>query len=359
MLFSRPFPNAFGLDIGDLSIKLVYLERKPGWRNRNQLRAKTVRSVVLPPGYIVDGELLQPEMIRKKLLHLLGKEDGKKVIHSPWVVASLPEPKSFLQLIKIDVPPTDLTAEDVEFQAAKNLPYQTDEIHLDYQVVNENPADTFSKVLISAMPKTFADSYTYLLESAGLTPIALEPESIALARSMITANKTYHGEARAILDIGSSRSTLIVYDHNCVQFSACLKFSGELLTMAITQKLGVERDEAEKLKKQNGLAYDSHRPGYLKAITDQTDTLIEEIKKTVAFYKNHFPTPNPVTHITLCGGGANLKGLGSTIARQLKITASTGHPWKNLGAAFSEQENIAALPLATAIGLGLRAVNGF
>ncbi len=124
MFLHHPFTNAFGLDIGDLSIKLVRLSPRQSWRGRPYFVVAEARSLQLPPGAIVNGEIQQPEMVRHKLLLLLGKEGTRKTIKHPWVVSSLPEPKTFLKLIELPIPAAELTSEEVAFQAKKlrNMP---------------------------------------------------------------------------------------------------------------------------------------------------------------------------------------------------------------------------------------------
>jgi Tfp pilus assembly PilM family ATPase len=65
MLLRSPFSGAFGLDIGDLSIKLVQLIPS-AFYERQYFKIKELRTTSLPPGLIVNGEIQQPELIRKK-----------------------------------------------------------------------------------------------------------------------------------------------------------------------------------------------------------------------------------------------------------------------------------------------------
>ena len=58
----------------------------------------------------------------------------------------------------------------------------------------------------------------------------------------------YDNEARAILDIGATGASLIVFDNDIVQFSTSIPFSGEILTTAISQKLGMSYEKAEEAK---------------------------------------------------------------------------------------------------------------
>ena len=105
---------------------------------------------------------------------------------------------------------------------------------------------------------------------------------------MITSNKDYAGQARAILDLGGTRSNLTIYDNNSIQFSTTLNFSGEIVTAAIEQALKIEHSLAEDLKIKNGLKYDAHNPKYLTAVSGIAENLINELKTALLFYKEHF-----------------------------------------------------------------------
>lgn len=348
------FTNAFGLDIGDLSIKLVRLKiHRPLLRGSMSFEIAEARQLRLPPGYIVDGELLQPELVRKKIIELVGQNKKWWNKLPPWVVADLPETKTFLKLITIDSAPADLTDAQVRAQAANHLPFDLADAYLDWQVTSfENG---HSQILLGAAPKITTDSYTYLLASAGLTPLTLEIEGAPLARTMITANKTYTGEARAILDLGAARSGLVIYDNNNLQFSFSLKFSGEKITAALAAGLNLDHDQAENLKIKNGINFDESRPTYLKIISEQTDELVAQITAALKFYQEHFPAGNAVTRIIMCGGGAQCRSLDVYLSRALAIEFKVGHSLKNLGRIFPEQENFAFLPYASALGMALRA----
>lgn len=359
MFLRNPFYSAYGLDIGDLTIKLIQLEANWRFGCGYYFKVKEMRSISLPPGYIVNGEIQQPEEVRKKLLKLLDKTEKRKAVKCPWVVADLPEPKSFLKVIDIDLPEEELTKEDVEFQAKKHLPLDFDQTYIDWQVVpNNKPNSKTTRLLIGAAAKSTADIYTYLLESVGLTPLALEFEGVAIARAMITADKSYINEARAILDLGATRSSLIIYDQNTLQFTKEIDFSGEILTTAIAQELKVDYPTAEKLKIENGLLPNTLYPKYIKAVSETTENLITGIQKALDFYYGHFSDANKVTHITMCGGLARLKNLDLVISQKVGITSAPGHVWKNLKNPQTDyMENVDGLDFVSALGLALRAVN--
>lgn len=353
MFNNNPFEGAFGLDIGDLSLKLVQLSPASTFSRDQRYTIEQMTTITLPPGYIVNGEIQQPEMVRHKLLQLLGKDGHGKRIDSPWVVADLPEPKTFLTSIEIDMPPEQITQEDVEYQCQKHIPFDLAEAYLDWQIVPSLEKTRLTRVLIGATQKTIADSYTYLLESVGLQPIALEVESLAIARSLMSEENT----AGAILDIGATRSSVIIYDAGGVRFSTTINFSGEIINMALIQRLKITYDEAEDLKIKNGLNYTKEKPDYLKIIDELIDDLVIEIKKTIVYYQDHYPQTTPIEQIELCGGMALMQNLLPTLARRLKIKFKLGSAWRKIKTKqLTDNQKNHELTMASATGLALRAI---
>lgn len=356
----NPFSGAFGLHLCDSVIKLVRLEQKWHPKNGTYFAVKDLRKTPLPVGCIANGEIQQKELLSQKIKLLLSKDGYKKAIHSPWVVANLPVSKTFLKLIRINSQAEMITTEAVQFEAAKHLPFESKEVAIDWQIIaddKKNDSNNITKVLIGAAPKNIVDSYLSALEEAGLCPLALEIEDLSIARTMITSAKTYQNEARAILDLGSSRSSLIIYDKGSIQFSSLINTCGDLIDTALALRLKINRETVIKLKNKNGLTYDLEYPLYLKVVSDAIENLIEEIKNILLFYKNHFLNPNPITHITMSGGLSAMKNLDKILTKKLHIDSAPGNAWKNLlNKKFGEDDRFKGLPLATAIGLALRAV---
>lgn len=353
MFNDNPFEGAFGLDIGDLSLKIIQLSPASNFSHDKRCEIVHMATINLPPGYIVNGEIQQPEMVRHKLLQLLGKDGRGKKINSPWVVADLPEPKTFLTSIEIDMPPEQITQEDVEYQCQKHLPFDLAETYLDWQIVPSVEKTKFTRILIGSAQKTIADSYTYLLESVGLQPISLEVESLAIARSLITKEYT----TGMILDIGATRSSVIIYDAGGVRFSTTINFSGEIINMLLIQQLKITYDEAENLKILNGLNFSKEKPDYLKTISELVDSLVIEIKKTIIYYQDHYPLATPIEHIEICGGLAQMQNLTPTLARRLKTKIKPANVWNNIKTnKLTDQQKNQELTMVSATGLALRAI---
>jgi type IV pilus assembly protein PilM len=314
------------------------------------------RSIAMPPGLIVNGEIQEPQKVHNYIRKLLdGRNSGEKPVTSPWVVAVLPEPYGFIKLITVPKPLADIIEDDITIEASKHIPFtESDKYYLDWQVIPDTILKDETKVLITAIPQAISDSYTSLLEGLGLGVVALEIEALSICRAMVTAQKKYVGEARAILDIGSTRSSLIIYDDNTIQLSTSLSYSGELLTTALAQSLKVTHEEAEGLKKRYGLEFKDEKKVWAPLIKE-THKFADEIRKTIFFYYSHFQQTNRITHITMCGSGSALKYLDKVLSLELKIECRPGNVWKNLAPSKNTIHDESALGYATAIGLALRA----
>lgn len=353
-MFLNPFYHSFGLDIGERSIKLVQLQRVRSGFSKFRYRLVHFSQIPLPPGWIVDGELQKPEEIVNALKnHVIKQKDG--LAFSPWVAVSLPETKTYIQLIQLKANGNEINEENIREAAPSYLPYDLDDIYLDWQVIEQKGNN--ASVLLAAVPKRIADSYTYLLNIAGLTPLAMEVEATAITRAVINRKKDLSREARGILDLGATRSSFIIYDHGVIQFSLSLAFAGQEVTEKISRALNLELSEAEKIKKECGLDPKKCKGDLKTALESSLNELANKITQAIQFYKMHFPEKNPLTGIRLCGGGANLPALENYLSAKLKLKIRKANPWVNLFPIEQPPlDEERSLLYATAIGLAMRAL---
>ena len=88
-------PKAFGLDISDLSLKIIELKKKG-----SGLDLACFGETMIAPGIIEKGEINDKKALVKIIKQALSQVKGEK-LKTKNVVASLPEEKAFLQVIKL------------------------------------------------------------------------------------------------------------------------------------------------------------------------------------------------------------------------------------------------------------------
>ena len=83
-------PKVFGLDISDLSLKIIKLEKKGGG-----LTLAGFGETMIKPGIIEKGEIIDKKTLIKIIQQALSQVQGEK-LKTKHVIASLPEEKAFL-----------------------------------------------------------------------------------------------------------------------------------------------------------------------------------------------------------------------------------------------------------------------
>ena len=352
--------ETFGLDITDLSLKIVKLKKK-----NKSFDLVSFNQLEIKPGIIEEGIIKNEEALVKIIKTACQNIKGKK-LDTKYVFASLPEEKSFLQVIQIPKMKEKELVSAVPFQAENYIPLPIDDVYLDFQTIYpiKNYLN-YLNVLIVAMPKKIVDSYISCFKKAGLIPIVLEVESQAIARALI--KKEEAGSAPLILiDFGKNNIDFIIFSDHSIRFTCSVPISSQQLTMAISENLKINYDKAEKLKIEYGLIGEKKNDKakkILQIMTPILNDLISQIQKYSNFYHDHsfdehILPDGKIEKILLCGGGANLKGLPEFLFKNLGIPVELGNPRINfLSKRLNNAINKNILSFTTAIGLALRAMD--
>jgi type IV pilus assembly protein PilM len=349
--------TAFGLDISDLSVKIVKLKKK-----NKYLELASLHEFELEPGIIRGGEIKDSEALIKILRQNLSKVKGER-LRTQKVIASLPEEKSFTQVIQMPIMDKDELRNAVVYEAENYVPLDISEVYLDFQTIKPvyNHLDHID-VLIAALPKRTVDSYLKVLKGAGLKPLVFEIESQAITQAVVKGGMT--PERLLIIDLGASRTGVMIFSGFSLRFTSSVPISGAFLDRAIAKRLHVSLKEAEKLKIRYGLDEKHEVAKILKPILHDVAL---EVKKYLEYYYSHIghehlaPNGKTMERILLCGGGANLKGLINFFSKEFKVPVKLANPWVNILANPAKgHPNMPlkkSLEYTTALGLALRGAN--
>ncbi|MBZ9572048.1 type IV pilus assembly protein PilM [Patescibacteria group bacterium] len=366
-------PEAFGLDISDLSLKIIKLKKK-----RGVLNLVSFGEFPIKPGVIEGGEIKNGEALVEIIKEAISK--NKRKLKTNYVIASLPEEKAFLQVIQFPIMKEEELKKAIYFEAENYVPLPIKEVYLDSQIVKPlyNHLDHID-VFIAALPKKTIDPYVPCLKKAGLIPRVLEIESLAIIRALIKNEVSPFPVL--IIDLGATRTSFIIFSGYSLRFTSSIPISSQNLTQAISRSLKVDLKKAEelkikyglqeryRLKIENGTKKEAERGEIFEAMAPALTSLVEEIKKYLSFYRSHAshehlpPDGKRVEKILLCGGGANLKGLSDFLSLELKIPVELSNPWINIlpeplkevpGLPFKK-----SLSYTTALGLALRGIENY
>lgn len=347
-------PPAFGLDISDLSIKFAHLKRRG-----RELSLEYFGETSIPEGVIAGGEIKKEGDLAAILKDGLRTAEGRKVSER-FCIASLPEEKSFVRVIKLPNIKSEDVAHAVRWEVEGIIPLRLDEIYFDYAIIPsaKTPSKQFS-VLITAFPRNIVESYHSVLRRGGFTPLALELESQAISRSVVP--RTANQKAFIIVDVGATRTSFIIFSESSVVFTKTIAVGGNGLELAIANALKVSITEARKIKIDNGLNKSYSSGSVFETLLPHVETITSELKQQLVFYADQVIRNSEVSadieRIMLCGGDANLIGLEKYIATAVKKLTVVGNPFVNFNlppGAIPPVPKNQSLKYGTAIGLALR-----
>jgi len=119
---------AFGLDISDLSLKIVYLKTQG-----KGFQLQSFGNFPITPGVIERGEIKQKDALVTTIKNAVKSFGNKMLIRQ--VIASLPDEQAFLQVIQIPhMKPAELQ-HAVRFEAENHVPHAIEKVYLDFHVV--------------------------------------------------------------------------------------------------------------------------------------------------------------------------------------------------------------------------------
>ena len=343
--------------MSDLSLKALWITRD-GTRDR----IASCGSIAIPQGAIVDGEIIQEDIVVERIRELV-RISGPKHIGTRGVISSLPETKAFLRIITLPKMSQKEAKEAIKWEIEANIPLSLDQVYYDWQILPETFSTESEKinVLVVAVARSTAEQFCSVLEKAGLEPLGLETESIAQVRSLISERKEDQDKTVLIVDIGDRRTSFVMVINNMPVFTSSTPLSSQMMTDAIAKLTGISLEEAEKRKIQVGLGSLSLPNPQLEAIRPILENLASEIERSLDFYFSTLGYSKKLDAVIFCGGGGNMQGLIPYFSQRLRQNIETGNPWMNIqiGKKNPPVDQSKSLQYSTVIGLALRGLDEY
>jgi type IV pilus assembly protein PilM len=266
-----------GIDIGSKTVKIVELEKS------GETYSLVASGVVGYSGSTVDKMVDEKEMA--SLAQIIKKLHAEAGVSSKEVVISIPEPLVFTRTIKFPLLTDAEIASAVKWEAEQYIPIPVADAVIQHTILqrNETTTPTGVIVLLVAAPRAIIEKYVKVIQLAGLTPIAVETELVALTRSLAPIDKTV-----LLVDLGATSTNIAIAKKGLLSFSRSIPIAGEAFTRAITQGLGIASTQAEEYKKAYGFTQDQLE-GKVKGTLDPVLRLVvDEIWWFKRYATNNF-----------------------------------------------------------------------
>ncbi|MEL6805042.1 MAG: pilus assembly protein PilM, partial [Bacteroidota bacterium] len=186
--------------------------------------------------------------------------------------------------------------------------------------------------------------------------LSFEVEAQAIARASIP-----QGDMRTylIVDFGKTRTGIGIVHRGVLMYTSTIDIGGKELSTALRRQLGdLTEKELTDIKNTQGLVQGTKGSPVYEALVTTMSAIKDEIQLRIQYWNNRQSHDDDrfVSHIILCGGSSNLRGLPEYFGETLGITASRAEVWQNAVDLESTIPPIGkrySYGYATAIGLGL------
>ncbi|PJC28314.1 hypothetical protein CO054_00760 [Candidatus Shapirobacteria bacterium CG_4_9_14_0_2_um_filter_39_11] len=335
----------FGLDIGSYSIKAVQLRKI---QDKYQLVA--LGSAPSTP----KGLASEAESDLTALAENIKKLYQEAKVTTKNVISALPEDQVFTRVITLPKLSEEELTSALKWEAEQYVPIPLSEVTLAHQVIGETTQDTRQKteVLLVAAPNRLIDKLLKVLKTAGLNPVSLETEILAMSRSLVAPDS----EATLLVDLGARATDIAIVEKGQVVFTRSISTAGEALTRAVAGALGLEAGQAEEYKKAYGVDPGKLEGKVSQAIEPILEVIVKEMEQAIQFYQQE--KEKTVKRIVLTGGTAILPEVITLLAKKLTFETQIGDPFSRV----VEDSLLAKMPkndlpfYAVAVGLAMKEI---
>ena len=178
--------------------------------------------------------------------------------------------------------------------------------------------------------------------------VNIESDLIALSRAIAPQTQT-----TVLVDVGSSSTNIGVIKSGQLMVSRSIASGGDVLTRAVSTNLSVTPQQAEEYKKTYGLNPQALEGKVKQAIEPAFKLIVEEIKKTIQFYKSDIRKDDQINVVTISGGTAGMAETSTYLATELGLEVIIGDPFQKVekNASTSGQLQSWAPLYSVAVGL--------
>ena len=331
----------FGLDIGLEAIRVVQLEGSGQVKSLARYGQTPIRPAVSLAENAEDA--------RQLIEHVLGALKEAR-IHTKNVALGLPSSQVFSRIITTDRLRSRDIDKSIRLQATSYIPTPIEQSKIDWVNLGQNNDDkTKIDVLIDSVGNEYIERRLDILESAGLSAIAFEPRTVALARAVTDDAVT---QAQIVVDLGSLETDIVGVFRQAPHLSRTVSSNLTNIIKMVRDQVDCSQTKAEQYVYRVGLDETKADGRVARAIRPSVDRLVEDVVAAVRYFTGD-KSLGQVDRVILTGPGCRIYGLGKHIANETKIKVEIGNAWRNVNYKADSQQELLAKSHDFAVAVGL------
>lgn len=349
-IFSSKNRPVLGLDITTSSVKLIELSK-----SGSRYRVESYAAQPTPLNSVNEKAIVDAEAVGEAV-RIAVKRSGARARDAAIAISGDAAITKIIQM------PSSFQGADlegqVELQADQYIPFPMEEVSYDFEVIGPSEKDPeMMDVLLVATRTENVEQRQAAVEAAGLNAHIVDVEAFAvenactLLRHQMPNDGVEH--SIAVIDFGATSTSFNVLRNLKVIYTRDFAFGGQQLTEEIMRTYGLSLQEAGRAKKEGGLP-SNYGPEVLDAFIDD---MTQQVSRSLQFYLASGGGREQPEQILICGGCANIPGVGDLISSRVGIPTEIGDPLGKMKIASKAKAagvHKDATALLTACGLALR-----
>jgi len=337
---------AFGLDIGSQTIKAVWLEK-----NKSGFRLKSYFKVPTPSHGMASVSPIDEE----QMIQAISKSVSEAKIGTKQVAVALPDNQVYTKVIETPNLNDKELESSINWIAEQYIPAQLSTVMLDWHVLERNIKSQNGMkmlVMLAGAPLTLLQKYQRIFEYAGFTLSAVETEMLATIRAVI-ANTSV--PISMVLTIGNLSSSIAIVQNGIVSFIYTIPVGSSAINRAIASNFALTIQQADEYKRVYGIRDKAVGGKIRTAIEPILTSLVDEIKKGIAFYRERQQGNVAIAQVIISGGTAKMPGIDLYFVNSLGLETIVANPWRSLNIENVPEDILDEGPeFAIAIGLAIK-----
>ncbi len=333
-----------GLDIGSSSVKMVQMRKdETGYSVISAAMADIENSL----SGTTSGDINTVRAIRNCI------HTASAGVH--LAVCGVCGPEVAVRAFKFPYLPAEEVLGAVMLEASQVCPFNVNESVVDYHLV-PNGQNCVQGILVAATEKLI-NRKTVLAEQASLKSVLMDVDGLAILNCLEEYEKDQIGKTLAVLNIGSSYTTLAILGNDNLPFIRDIAYAGN----NIIQKIAAEEGIKPELVSQKLFKPESKGKGKSRihnSLEQAGRELIDNVSETLRYYAAN--QKNEVERIYVCGGFTLVKDFTHLLNSKIKAEVTLWNPFEKIpclaGARCEKILHQKGPAMVVAAGLAMRTI---
>ncbi len=347
--FARARKSTIGLDIGSSLVKVVEIDH-----SRGQPVLCKLGVVPLPPEAIVDGEVMD----RLLVVDAIRECAAQAGIRGGEVVTAVSGRAIIVKKVLMDKMDKADAREAIFWEAEQHVPFDIDDVSLDFQILEEATAGNQMQVLLVAAKKELIHQHADLVREAGLEPRIIDLDAFAVQNCYEANYAPEASKVIGLLNIGAEVTNVNIVQGGAPQFTRDLSVGRSRFVEEAQREFNIGREEASRLlsaERPDGVSAEAMR----NVVARAAEELSGGLERSFAYLKSADGGAQ-LDAVILSGGGSQMPLLRAYLAERHEVPVEVLDPLRSVAYApelFSDQPAAELAPLlAVGVGLALRRV---